>query len=71
MQKTLDKGRKHVLDYMTLILDLVHFLEAIHNIWMSDVVIFYFQEDWGGVIVRTDKSKQRAPNLNRKGDCKW
>jgi hypothetical protein len=44
MQKTLDKGRKHVLDYMTLILDLVHFLEVIHNIWMSAVVIFYFQE---------------------------
>ncbi len=41
-QKTLDKRRKHVLDYMTLILDLVHFLEVIHNIWISAVVIFLF-----------------------------
>lgn len=41
-QKTLDKQRKHVLDYMTLILDLVHFLEVIHNIWISAVVIFLF-----------------------------
>lgn len=71
MQKTLDKGRKHVLDYMTLILYLVHFLEVIHNIWMDAVVIFYFQEDWGGVVLRTDRSKQRALNLKRQGDCKW
>jgi hypothetical protein len=42
MQKTLDKGRKHVLDYMKLILDLVHLLEAIHNIWMSAVEFFLF-----------------------------
>jgi hypothetical protein len=71
MQKTLDKGRKHVLDYMTLILYLVHFLEVIHNIWMSAVVIFYFQGDLIGIVVRTDKSKQRAPNLNGQGDRKW
>jgi len=42
MQKTLDKGRRHELDYKTLILDLVHFLEVIHNIWMSAVVLLLF-----------------------------
>lgn len=46
MQKTLDKGRTHVLDYWTLIQYLVHFLEAIHNIWMSaDVLFFVFRKD--------------------------
>jgi len=44
MQKTLDKRRGHVLDYWTLIQDLVHFLEVIHNIWMSAVVLLLFPE---------------------------
>jgi hypothetical protein len=44
MQKTLDKGRTHVLDYLKLIQDLVHFLEVIHNIWMSTEALFYFRK---------------------------
>jgi len=42
LQKTLDKGRTLVLDLLTLIQDLVHFLEAIHNIWMSADAVFLF-----------------------------
>ncbi len=42
MKKTLDKRRTHVLDYLKLIQYLVHFLEAIHNIWVSADVLFLF-----------------------------
>jgi len=45
MQKTLDKGRRHELDYRTLIQDLVYFLEIIHNIWMSAVALLLFTRE--------------------------
>jgi hypothetical protein len=57
MQKTLDKRRKHVLDYLTLIQYLVHFLVAIHNIWIGAIVLFlHFPEGWTSAVVRTEES---------------
>lgn len=57
MQKTLDKRRKHVLNYLTLIQYLVHSLETIHNIWIGAVVLFlHFPEGWTSAVVRTEES---------------
>ena len=57
MQKTLDKKRKHVLNYLTLIQYLVHSLETIHNIWIGAVVLLlYFPEGWTSAVVRTEES---------------
>jgi hypothetical protein len=65
MQKTLDKGRRHELDYRTLIQDLVHFLERIHNIWMSAVVLLLFSRGKNrSCFVKKVVLKQLAPILN-------
>jgi hypothetical protein len=65
MQKTLDKGRRHELDYRTLILYLVHFLEEIHNIWMSAVVLLLFSRGMiRSCFVKKVVLKQLAPILN-------
>jgi hypothetical protein len=66
MQKTLDKRRTLVLDYLTLIQYLVHFLEAIHNIWMSaDVLIFVFRKDGQKQLYQVKSSKTYGAH------CQW
>jgi hypothetical protein len=71
LQKTLDKGRTHVLDYLTLIQDLVHFLEAIHNIWMSVGTIFYFPGRWNGQWCELKSPERTALPVNGKGGSEW
>ncbi len=66
MQKTLDKGRKHVLDYMTLIQDLVHLLEAIHNIWMSAGVLILFSGRPNSNNRATEESVTTGAHFERK-----
>lgn len=57
MQKKLDKRRKHVLNYLTLIQYLVHSLETIHNIWIGAIVLLlHFPEGWTSAVVRTEES---------------
>jgi hypothetical protein len=66
MKKTLDKRRMHVLDYLKLIQYLVHFLEAIHNIWVSaDVLFFVFRKDGQKQLYQVESPKTNGAHCQR------